>query len=206
MRIALLLDLNYRQAVDQKRRVEAAILLTCDFRRTINLVHYLIDRIPRSNLFLVENGQKHMASVIQVDLDLRNAVETVQELARLVRRLNVGDNFDHLIELNDAEGMVERVLVMLLQYPLEVLPELLRSLDARFVFPELGLHHIVSRLLFHRAPLEIRRTRNGPAGEVLYELGFELLLVHDRSAFLIFSITRVVSSSDARFRRASSLS
>ena len=106
MRIAFLFNLNYRQTVDQEGGIEATVLLSRYFCRTVDLAHYLIDRIPRSYLLLIENSQKRMTTVVQIDLDLRNAVEAIKELACLIRRLDVRDDFDHLIKLNDAERVV----------------------------------------------------------------------------------------------------
>ena len=68
--IALLLNLNDGQTVDKQRRVESSVLLPRYFCRALNLVNYLVNRIAGANLTLIKHGEKHMATVIEIDLDL----------------------------------------------------------------------------------------------------------------------------------------
>ena len=68
--ITLLLNLNDRQAVDKQCCVEAPVLLPCYFCWTLDLVHYLVNRIACANLALIEYREKHMATVIEIDLNL----------------------------------------------------------------------------------------------------------------------------------------
>ena len=72
--VALLFNLNHRQPVNQQGSVENSILLADDLGRAADLVDHLINRVARADLLLVEHGQKHMATIIQINFNLRYAV------------------------------------------------------------------------------------------------------------------------------------
>ena len=74
MGVAFFLDLDDGQAVDEQRGVEAAVLLAGDDSRPRNLVDDLINGVPGPDLFLVENGEKDVAAVVEVNFDLGDAV------------------------------------------------------------------------------------------------------------------------------------
>ena len=55
MGIPFFFDLDNRQTINQQGRIKAPVLLSGNYRRPLDLVNYLIDRVTSANLLLIKD-------------------------------------------------------------------------------------------------------------------------------------------------------